>query len=58
MMSKDEVLSNLLAVLDELESGIVPNDAIESLVTRLEVLYRVLGNDVPEKYVERIEIFL
>lgn len=58
MMSKDEVLSNLLAVLDELESGIVPNDAIEGLVTRLEVLCRVLGDDIPEKYVERIEIFL
>lgn len=58
MMSKDEVLSNLFAVLDELESGIVPNDAIGSLVTRLEVLYRVLGDDIPKKYVERIEIFL
>lgn len=52
MKSKEQVLSMMMAILAEIQSG---NDSV-CLKARLEILNRVLDEeDIPEEYWEQIE---
>lgn len=59
MKTQEETLKMLYVTLAELESGTVEKDSnlYNFLSIRLNVLYEILGETVPEKYWERIEKF-
>ena len=57
MKSKQELLKMLYVILAELQSGTLdrkPELKVQQQ-TRLELLYDILGEDVPEEYWEQIE---
>ena len=59
MKTLNEILSKLLAILTELESGEAEDPALRNyLIAQLGVLYEILGDDVPEEYWESIEDWL
>jgi len=55
MKTKQEILKDLFDTLAELESGKVANGLKRYLKVKLETLYEVMGEDVPEEYWDRIE---
>ena len=55
MKTKQEILKDLFATLTELQNGVKENNLRNHLKVKLEVLYDVLGEDVPEEYWEQIE---
>ena len=55
MKTKQEILKDLFATLAELESGSVSGGLKRYLKVKLETLYNVMGEDVPEEYWQRIE---
>ena len=55
MKTKEQINSKLMMVLHELEST-NPHERLKNrLKIELEILYDILGEDVPEEYWERIE---
>ena len=58
MKTKQEILKDLFATLTELKEG-VDNPSLDTyLKVKLETLYNVLGEDVPEEYWDEIEEIL
>lgn len=55
MKSKQEILSKLFAILAELQSRTANEKLTEVLKIQLELLYDILGEEVPEEYWEQIE---
>jgi hypothetical protein len=55
MKSKQELLSKLYAILAELQSRTASEELTKVLKIQLELLYDILGEDVPEEYWEQIE---
>lgn len=55
MKSEQEIKKHLFAILTELQSGTVKGDLKIRLQGKLDVLYDILGEDVPEEYWEQIE---
>lgn len=57
MKSKEELLSMLYSVLAELQSGTLDRkpELKSRQQTKLELLYDILGEEVPEEYQEQIE---
>lgn len=55
MKSKQEVLSMLYVTLMELQSRTAGKELTEELKIKLELLYDILGEEVPEEYWEQIE---
>lgn len=66
MLSKEKIISDMLAVLTELqaiqEKCFHPTDLqlriYNGLTNKLEVYFQILDEDVPEEYVEQIEMFI
>lgn len=54
MKTKNELLAMLLALLTEVEARGIDN-VPEEIITKMTLLYDILGEDVPEEYWERIE---
>ena len=55
MKKKEEILSDLMATLSELQHGVKEESLKIYLETKLKILYDILGEDVPEEYWEQIE---
>lgn len=55
MKSKEEILKDLLATLNELQNGVSGEILKTYLETKLSILYDILGEDVPEEYWDQIE---
>ena len=55
MKSKEEILKDLLATLAELQNGVHGEILKTYLETKLQILYDILGEDVPEEYWDQIE---
>ena len=55
MKKKEEILSELMVTLAELQHGVKEETLENYLKTKLEILYDILGEDVPEEYWEQIE---
>lgn len=55
MKSKQEILIMLYVTLAELQSKTAGKELVEYLKIRLELLYDILGDDVPEEYWRQIE---
>ena len=57
MKTKQELLSMLFCTLTELQSGVLDRNPELTVrqQTRLELLYEILGEEVPEEYWEQIE---
>jgi hypothetical protein len=57
MKTKQELLSMLFCTLTELQSGMLDRkpEVMVRQQTRLELLYEILGEEVPEEYWEQIE---
>lgn len=55
MKTKQEILKNLFATLAELQYGNLEHNLETYLKTKLEILYDILGEDVPEEYWDQIE---
>lgn len=55
MKSKEEILKDLFVTLAELQNGTANENLEKYLKVKLEVLYDVLGEDVPEEYWDQIE---
>lgn len=55
MKSEEEILKDLFCILAELQSGTTSGDLEKYLRIKLEVLYNVMGEDVPEEFWEQIE---
>ena len=55
MKSKEEILKDLFVTLAELQHGNLNYSLEAYLKTKLEILYDILGEDVPEEYWEQIE---
>lgn len=58
MKTKQEILKDLFATLGELQHGVDNSDLETYLKTKLETLYNILGEDVPEEYWDEIEVIL
>lgn len=58
MKSKEEILKDLLATLNELQNGVSGEILKIYLETKLSILYDILGEDVPEEYWDQIEKLL
>ena len=54
MKTKDEVLAMLMSRLTELRDGSPGADLANRLTTESELLYNILGEDVPEEYWDEI----
>lgn len=57
MKSKEEILKDLLATLAELQNGVTGEILKTYLETKLQILYDILGEDVPEEYWNQIEVY-
>jgi len=55
MKTKQELLSKLFATLAELQSKTATGELEKRLRIELELLYDILGEEVPEEYWEQIE---
>jgi hypothetical protein len=55
MKTKEEIYKDLFATLAELQSGTVDDYFANYLRIKLEVLYDILGDEVPEEYWKDIE---
>lgn len=55
MKTKQELLKMLYTTLAELQSGILKGEMKSRQQVRLELLYNILGEEVPESYWEQIE---
>lgn len=55
MKSKQEIIAMLMSILTELQGGSLAGDAREAQKIKLELLYDILDEDVPEEYWEDIE---
>ena len=55
MKTKQEILKDLFATLAELQSGTATGDLKVFLQHRLNTLYWVLGEDVPEEFWQQVE---
>lgn len=55
MKSKQELLSMLFVTLAELQSKTANENLTEVLKVKLELLYDILGEDVPEEFWSQIE---
>jgi hypothetical protein len=53
--TKQEILKDLFCTLAELQSGTASGDLENYLRIKLETLYNLMGEDVPEEYWEQIE---
>ena len=58
MKTKQEILKDLFATLTELKEGVDSPSLDTYLKVKLETLYNVLGEDVPEEYWDEIEEIL
>ena len=58
MKTKQEILKDLFATLTELKEGVYNPSLDTYLKVKLETLYNVLGEDVPEEYWDEIEEIL
>lgn len=58
MKSIEEIKKDLFATLHELESNTPSEQLKNHLTIKLEVLYDILGEEVPEEYWERIEALI
>lgn len=55
MKTKQELLKMLYTTLAELQSGTLKGEMKSRQQVRLELLYDILGEEVPESYWEQIE---
>lgn len=55
MKSKNELLKMLYVILAELQSGTLKENMRVEQQVRLELLYDILGDEIPEEYWEQIE---
>ena len=55
MKTKQELLKILYTTLAELQSGTLKGEMKSRQQVRLELLYDILGEEVPESYWEQIE---
>lgn len=55
MKTKQELLKMLYTTLAELQSGTLKREMKSRQQVRLELLYDILGEEVPESYWEQIE---
>lgn len=55
MKTKEEVLKDLFATLAEIQSNTTTGDLEKYLKIKLEVLYEIIGDDVPEEFWGQIE---
>lgn len=55
MKSKQELLKMLYTTLAELQNGALKGDMKARQQARLELLYDILGEEIPEEYWEQIE---
>lgn len=55
MKTKQEILSMFFATLAEIQSNTATDQLEKYLKIRLELLYDILGEEVPEAYWEQIE---
>lgn len=58
MKTKDEVVTMMLAVLAELQSGTCSENLSKYLTVKLETIVDILDDDVPKKYWEQLEKFI
>ena len=58
MKTKQEILKDLFAILGELQHGVDNSNLETYLKTKLETLYDILGEDVPEEYWDEIKVIL
>jgi len=55
MKTKQEILKDLFVTLAELQSKTASENLEKYLKIKLEILYDILGEDVPSEYWEQIE---